>query len=186
MDVDDKKQARRRLQQQQQQKILLDTAIGQSTSSNDIISQHRQLMLEKSRKSHFHGTNAFMVPFGDNELLGIGHFHRPPGRDRNDYARFGHHYTHAFFTITATTPHVLKRLSREFVLPSKSNQMDADIIQFASGLEVDDNGDNHVILAYGINDCEGAMVHVDRTVVENMLQNVPEGKEVIDLMKKVD
>jgi hypothetical protein len=48
VDVDDKKQARRRLQQQQQ-KILLDTAIGQSTSSNDIISQHRQLMLEKSR-----------------------------------------------------------------------------------------------------------------------------------------
>ena len=142
---------------------------------------HRRLKDESGRESHFHWTNAFMVPFGDNELLGMGHFHRPPGRGKNDYARFGHHYTHAFFTITAKAPHRLKRLSGEFVLPSKSNKYgdDADIIQFASGLEVD--GDD-VILAYGINDCEGAAVHVDKVVVNELLRSVPEGKEVIDLM----
>ena len=139
---------------------------------------------EVGRESHFHGTNAFMVPFGNNELLGIGHFHRPPGRDKNDYARFGHHYTHAFFTIPTEPPYYLKRLSAEFVLPSKSTAFptDADSIQFASGLEVDGH---NVILAYGINDCEGAAVIVDWSVVNGLLQNVPEGMEVIDLMSKL-
>ena len=67
------------------------------------------------------------------------------------------------------------------MLPSKSNVFatDADIIQFTSGLEV--NGPD-IILAYGINDCEGAAVFVDQSVVNGLLQNVPEGKEVIDLM----
>ena len=120
----------------------------------------------------------------NNELLGLGHFHRPPGRDKNEYARFGHHYTHAFFTITSELPYRLKRLSAEFVLPSKSNVFatDADIIQFTSGLEV--NGPD-IVLAYGINDCEGAAVFVDQSVVNGLLQNVPEGKEVIDLMSKL-
>ena len=159
VDVDHKKQA--------SQQLLQDADHGQ--------------LKEAGRKSHFHGTNAFMVPFGNNELLGLGHFHRPPGRDKNEYARFGHHYTHAFFTITSELPYRLKRLSAEFVLPSKSNVFatDADIIQFTSGLEV--NGPD-IILAYGINDCEGAAVFVDQSVVNGLLQNVPEGKEVIDLM----
>ena len=168
VDVDDNKHSRRRL-------------VVQAVDDN----HHRRLKEERDRKSHFHGTNAFMVPFGDHgELLGMGHFHRPPGRGKNEYARFGHHYTHAFFTITAKAPHRLKRLSGEFVLPSKSNKYgdDADIIQFASGLEVD--GDD-VILAYGINDCEGAAVHVNKVVVNGLLRSVPEGKEVIDLMTKI-
>ena len=144
----------------------------------------RRLSENKGRVSHFHGTNAFMVPFGDLELLGTGHFHRPPGRGKNDYARFGHHYTHAFFTITAKPPHRLKRLSPEFVLASKSNKHgdDADIIQFASGLEVDGKD---VILAYGINDCEGAAVYVDRAVVDGLLRAVPDGMQVVDLLEKI-
>jgi hypothetical protein len=68
-----------------------------------------------------------MVPYGtNNELLGMAHFHRPNDRNENVYARFGHHYTHAFFTIAPTDPTTtgipsfhLKRLSAEFVLPSQ-------------------------------------------------------------------
>lgn len=141
---------------------------------------HRRLAQKKS--SHFHGTNAFMVPVPNSDLLlGMGHFHRPPGRDKNDYARFGHHYTHAFFTISASSPHRLVSASQEFVFPSPSHGGDAEIIQFASGLEIDPDS-KQVVIAYGINDCEGAAVRVDLERVERMLKPVQRGQEVIDLM----
>ena len=118
-----------------------------------------------------------------NEYLGIGHFHRPSGREANDYARFGHHYTHAFFTISDRPPFHLKRLSQELVLPSHAHENDAEVIQFWSGLELLD--DNTLTLAYGINDCEGAATFLDLSAVENLLREVDPGKEVIDLMMSV-
>lgn len=143
---------------------------------------HRRL--GKRRESHFHGTNAFLVPYKD-ELLGIGHFHRPPDREKNDYSRHGHHYTHAFFTISSTEPYHLLRLSAEFVFPSKQYPQDAAIIQFASGLELDE-ANGKTVIAYGINDCEGASVYVDLKVVEEMLLPVKDGQQVVDLMRKVE
>ena len=140
---------------------------------------------EEKKKSHFHGTNGFMVYLPDlGEYLGIGHFHRPPGRDKNDYARFGHHYTHSFFTITDKPPFRLKRLSPELVLESHAYSEDTEIIQFWSGLEIisDDQNGAKLALAYGINDCEAAALHMDLSVVEGLLREVPEGKEVVDFM----
>lgn len=145
---------------------------------------HRRLLRDgdKKKKSHVHGTNAFMVPFGDDELLGMAHFHRPFDRNENEYARFGHHYTHAFFTISSSPPFRLKRLSAELLLPSKHHPDDGEIIQFISGLEVHTD---KVVLAWGINDCEGAAGTIDVSVVEGMLRDVPEGKEVVDFMEKL-
>mmetsp|Transcript_43344 Transcript_43344/g.105046 ORF Transcript_43344/g.105046 Transcript_43344/m.105046 type:complete len:547 (-) Transcript_43344:24-1664(-) len=135
----------------------------------------------KKKKSHFHGTNGFMLYLPKTqEYLGIGHFHRPPDRETNEYARFGHHYTHAFFTIPATPPFHLKRLSPEVVLPSHAKSDDAEVIQFWSGLELHD--DDTIVMAYGINDCEGAATYLELSTVESLLRNVPEGKEVVDLM----
>jgi len=136
---------------------------------------------KKKKESHFHGTNGFMVHLSErNEYLGIGHFHRPPGREKNDYARFGHHYTHAFFTISDTSPFYLKRLSSELLLPSHAHTDDAEIIQFWSGLERIDV--STLVLAYGINDCEGVATYLDLAVVEDLLLDVPKGKEVVDFM----
>lgn len=150
----------------------------------DVFHGRRLTQDQRQRKSHFHGTNAFLVPYR-GELLGMGHFHRPPGRGPNEYARHGHHYTHALFTISAAPPYKLERLSREFVFPSKTYPQDADIIQFASGLELD-VATEKVVIAYGINDCEGAVVHVDMKVVQEMLLPVKEGQQVLDLMRKLD
>lgn len=148
-----------------------------------ISESHRRLReADKTKKSHVHGTNAFMVPFGDNELLGMAHFHRPADRKENPYARFGHHYTHAFFTISASPPFRLTRLSAELLLPSKHHSDDGEIIQFISGLEVHSD---KVVLAWGINDCEGAAGTIDVTAVEGLLRDVAEGKEVVDFMEKV-
>jgi hypothetical protein len=154
----------------------------------------------KKKKSHIHGTNGFMVYLPEsNEYLGIAHFHRPVVNQnhKNPYARYGHHYTHAFYTVTATLPYRLSALSPEFVFPQaaavggsgasvrkKTNTKDdAEIIQFASGLErlVSDDHDS-IVIAYGINDCEAVVVKTSMGQVRKLLRPVPFGTEVVDTM----
>lgn len=167
---------------------LLEGASGTGGSASVATpADHRRRLAEKKdgKKSHMHGTNGFMVHLpNDGEYLGIGHFHRPHDRDKNEYARFGHHYTHVFFTISDTPPFRLKRLSPELVLPSHSYPEDAEVIQFWSGLEL--SSSNTLALAYGINDCEGAAIDLDLAVVEKLLREVPEGKEVVDFMMPIE
>ncbi|KAL7473845.1 hypothetical protein ACHAXS_014365 [Conticribra weissflogii] len=166
---------------------------------------HRRLGLQQ-QKSNIHGTNGYMIPLpSTGELLGIAHFHRPEDRQSSNFALHGHHYTHVFFTIarqvpttledgTATyddinsRPFKLKRLSNEFAFRSLSlpSGEDADIIQFASGLDVvgsDMNG--KLIVSYGINDCEGAVFTMPMEKLQSMLIDVAPGQEVSDLMMKV-
>ena len=159
---------------------------------------------KKQRKSHVHGTNAFMVYLPQRrEYLDVAHFHRPHDRDVNPYARFGHHYTHALYTISPTAPYQLRSLSPEFVLPTsyyysqqqeqpsynkeeaKQEKVDAEIIQFISGLEYDATH-NQIVLAYGINDCEGAITRIDGDWVlsNQFLRPVPNpDTQVVDLMQ---
>jgi hypothetical protein len=135
----------------------------------------------KKKKSHIHGTNAFMVYLPDrNEFLGMGHFHRPTGRDPNDYARFGHHYTHTLFTVSVEPPFALKTLSQEFVLQSPHHPDDAEIIQFASGLEI--AGDK-LVIAYGVNDCEAGVMQIDWETLQDLLKPVEPGTQVLDYMR---
>ncbi|KAL9189648.1 hypothetical protein ACHAXT_009323 [Thalassiosira profunda] len=161
--------------------------------------RHRRLG-SKPAKSHIHGTNGYMVPLpSTGELLGIAHFHRPEDRKSSDFALHGHHYTHAFFTIAREggdeekdgRPFKLKRLSNEFVFRANSvpasearAQVDADIIQFASGLDVfGSDVDGQAIISYGINDCEGGVFTLPMKKVQTMLMEVKPGQEVVDLME---
>lgn len=159
--------------------------------------------VKNKHKSHIHGTNAFMVPLpsatnvhaaAPREFLGVAHFHRPNDRKPNSYARFGHHYTHAFYTVSpmasadssdsASSPSFrLTGLSPEFVLPAVHQPDDAEMIQFVSGLEYNP-ATQQIILAYGINDCEGAVTTLDLDVVRNLLRPVVEtGQQVVDFMR---
>lgn len=185
VDVGLKKSNRRQLLQSMEETVgelemyTFSTVTGEDSSLAGGFHERRRLVGE--RHSDFHGTNGFLVHLPHSqEYLGIGHFHRPPGRDENEYARFGHHYTHAFYTIPDSPPFFLKRLSPELLLPSFQHNNDAEIIQFWSGLELVD--DNFLALAYGINDCEGAATYVDLLTVETLLRPVPKGKEVVDLL----
>mmetsp|Transcript_14258 Transcript_14258/g.33145 ORF Transcript_14258/g.33145 Transcript_14258/m.33145 type:complete len:594 (-) Transcript_14258:98-1879(-) len=156
-------------------------AAAESSAHRRRLSEANDGKNKNKKKSHMHGTNGFMVHLpSDGEYLGIGHFHRPNDRNKNEYARFGHHYTHAFFTISDKPPFRLKRLSPELVLPSHVHPEDAEVIQFWSGLEL--SSSKTLALVYGINDCEGAAIDLDLAVVENLLRDVPEGKEVVDFM----
>lgn len=143
----------------------------------------RRRLAQKKHKSHIHGTNAFMVPVNAEGtiLLGIAHFHRPNDRKPNDYARFGHHYTHAFYTV-GRDDQTLIALSPEFVLPSPYHKDDAEIIQFISGLE---KHNDIITLAYGINDCEAAIVEISWNVVSDFLRPVENGKQVVDFMNQL-
>jgi hypothetical protein len=168
-------------------------------------SQHRRLGARPN--SHIHGTNGYMVPLtSTGELFGIAHFHRPENREKSDFALHGHHYTHAFFTIAReidesmkdidinSRPFKLRRISNEFVFRANSipsgeirPPLDSDIIQFASGLDVlGSDVDGQVIISYGINDCEGAVLTMSMEKVQQMLRDVDYiGQEVVDLMMAV-
>lgn len=147
---------------------------------------HRRLgstKKKKPHKSHIHGTNAFMlyIPTA-NVFLGVAHFHRPNDRQSNPFARFGHHYTHAFYTVSAGPPFELKGLSAEFVYAGTAAATDAEIIQFSSGLELSPDGQS-IVLAYGINDCEAAVTTVPWSTVQSWLQPVQPGQQVVDFMR---
>lgn len=161
--------------------------------------QDRRRLASKKRSS-IHGTNGYLVPLdGTNELLGIAHFHRPEHRQQSDYARHGHHYTHAFFTLEpkgastmgddTSKSYKLKRLSNEFVFlaPSADNEKTAEVIQFASGLDLvgsDRNG--KLMVSYGINDCEAAIVFLGMEKIQKLLLPVEDGQEVLNLMQKLE
>jgi len=152
------------------------------------------------KKSSIHGTNGYLVPLNtSSELLGIAHFHRPENRDTSEYAKHGHHYTHAFFTLEqqvvakedgkgTTRKFALKRLSNEFIFmsPSSLNDNTGDVIQFASGVDlVGSDKDGKLMISYGINDCEAAIVFLEMEKVQELLLPVNVGEEVANLMKKL-
>jgi len=167
------------------------------SATNTTMARMQELSnIGKRKTSHAHGTNGFLVPLPTTgELLGILHFHRPEGRGESVHARHGHHYTHAFYTVSDRPPWRLRRVSNEFVFRSRSSRRrDADVIQFASGLDlippsaVDDGGGGNggrLLVSFGINDCEGAALFLDVDAVDEILgAEVEEGWEVVDLMQK--
>jgi len=176
------------------------------TNVERTVPHHRRL--GSAKKSNIHGTNGYLVPLpSSGELLGIAHFHRPEHRKESNYALHGHHYTHAFFTIARqpnnsgggggddeNTSFQLKRISNEFLFRALSipigeekespNNIDGDIIQFASGLDVYGSDiDGKLVLSYGINDCEGAVMTISMAKLQQMLIEVESGQEVVDLMR---
>jgi len=106
---------------------------------------------------------------------------------------------HAFFTLEqqvvakedgegTTSKFVLKRLSNEFVFmaPSSLHDNTGDVIQFASGLDlVGSDKDGKLMISYGINDCEAAIVFLEMEKVQELLLPVNAGEEVVHLMKRL-
>ena len=70
--------------------------------------------------------------------------------------------------------------------PSSSKENTGHVIQFASGIDIvgsDESG--KLMISYGINDCEAAIVFLDMKKVQEILLPVGDGEEVVDLMKKL-
>jgi hypothetical protein len=78
-------------------------------------------------------------------------------------------------------------LFRSLSLPigEKESFNDGDIIQFASGLDIYGSDiDGKLVLSYGINDCEGALLTISMQKLQHILIEVDPGQEVVDLMEK--
>lgn len=93
------------------------------------------------------------------EFLGVGHFTRSCGHTeeflKKGYPLYGHHYTHLFFTVSASEPYQLRRIGgREFCMASSIDTDDCDLIQFVSGLSRDKD---NLVVTYGVNDVESAL-----------------------------
>lgn len=101
-------------------------------------------------------------------FLGIGHLAR--GKRRSHLLRFlPDHYTHQFFTISASPPFRLLALSPEFCFSSAQDPSDCENIQYASTLLRD--GDD-LLVAYGIEDCDSYIQRFHLSDILDSMLNV--------------
>ena len=126
---------------------------------------------------------AHLVPIRSAECrayLGVGHMHRGAadadqrawsraaygyGPRPNRTFRWGYDYMHFFYVLEPDPPFRMVATSGEFCVGSQQDEDDCESIQFVSGLapraplEADGASPNsfapvHLLIAYGVNDCE--------------------------------
>mmetsp|Transcript_49989 Transcript_49989/g.89745 ORF Transcript_49989/g.89745 Transcript_49989/m.89745 type:complete len:532 (-) Transcript_49989:104-1699(-) len=113
------------------------------------------------------------------EYLGIGHMFRSCYHTRSTlecnsdlqkedmYPRYGHHYTHFFYTLSGTHPFGLSRIGNaEFCMASSTDPSDCDLVQFIAGMTRD--GED-LVFSYGVHDVWG---YVSRIKVKEVLQSL--------------
>ena len=134
---------------------------------------------------HRISTTAHLVHLHDAEgkglLLGVAHIRRgvgdcinklcTPFKDSNladaPPFRWGHHYTHLFYSLTPHAPFRILGTSREFCLGSAQDPDDCESVQFITGLAL--RGDSTLLAAYGINDCEAKVAELPVKRILDML-----------------
>ena len=95
-------------------------------------------------------------------FLVVGHEHEHEQREKIFKTTSWHTYLHYFMLFNTTKPHNLVARSPPFCF-SESPSGKCDLIQFVSSLTWATSDEPHhahrdVIVGYGINDCEGALV----------------------------
>ena len=111
-------------------------------------------------------------------LLGIGHLHHGQGyclqmaakgkscgrvpKFFRSKIRWGFRYTHFFYTVDPRPPFGILAIAPEFCIASHQDPNDCETIQFAGGLAL--QGDDRLVVSYGVNDCEAKVgtILVDR------------------------
>lgn len=95
-------------------------------------------------------------------FLVVGHEHEHEQREKIFKTTSWHTYLHYFMLFNTTKPHNLVARSPPFCF-SESPSGKCDLIQFVSSLTWATSDEHHqahrdVIVGYGINDCEGALL----------------------------
>ena len=137
---------------------------------------------------HRISTTAHLVHLHDAEgkglLLGVAHIRREVGdcmtklckpfKNRREWTmagspafRWGHHYTHFFYSLTPHAPFRIVGTSREFCIGSAQDPDDCESVQFITGLAL--RGESTLLMAYGINDCEAKVAELPVKQVLGML-----------------
>lgn len=95
--------------------------------------------------------------------LGVAHEH---AEKHGTFAKWGSRYYHYFVLMDATFPFTVKRISPRFCIPAIGNTSSCEIIQFVMAV-VQQSED--LLITYGIQDCESAVVRVKLAEVLNFI-----------------
>ena len=99
--------------------------------------------------------------------LAAGTIHNAPQPKGRPF-QFGYAYTHFFYLVSTQPPWHILATSGEFCLAAAGSPADCESVQFISGIEVADPGT--LLLAYGVNDCEGKIARLSLDRMWRMLQ----------------
>ncbi|EOD11866.1 hypothetical protein EMIHUDRAFT_452328 [Emiliania huxleyi CCMP1516] len=140
--------------------------------------------------SMLHGGRMLVrVPALGNELLGVGHLargsgtvHGPVGGFGSDYPFNGNHYTHFFFTLSASPPYALTRISTEFCFRAFSLLTgealdDCDSVQYSSSIVLEPSADgsgHELLIGYGAIDSFAMVTTVPLQTALDMLEPLPQ------------
>ena len=125
-------------------------------------------------------------------LLGIGHLHHGQGyclqmaakgkscgrvpKFFRSKIRWGFRYTHFFYTVDPRPPFGILAIAPEFCIASHQDPNDCETIQFAGGLAL--QGDDRLVVSYGVNDCEAKLATFPLDRVWAALRPLTAGGEV--------
>lgn len=119
-----------------------------------------ELDSENSDMSLHNSVNPLLLPELD-AYLGLGHMHLGTGcrscQNRKRGPKYGHTYVSYFVLFDRGEPWSMRHFSPPFCIPSAANATRCETIQFLTSIVRE--GDD-LLVTYGINDCEAAMVRV--------------------------
>jgi len=91
------------------------------------------------------------------EYLIVVHTHE----GSNGFTWYGTRYRHQYITISDTPPFIVTAQSNEFCISAIQSTDDCEAIQFVMSVVRMEDNPNKVLMSYGINDCEAAVIKLD-------------------------
>ena len=118
---------------------------------------------EDHQKTQLHG-NGIVTAVTDSAgtrsrplLLSVAHVH---ATNRAHRAMYGSHYFHILLVLSPAPPFALEARSAPFCLPAVANASACELIQFIMSVEPEAGRPGVLLVTYGVNDCESAVVRL--------------------------
>ena len=119
---------------------------------------------------HNGGTLQRLPAWLGGELLGVAHIHRGYG---GQAARWGHHYSHFWFTLAGAPPYALSRVSAEFCFGTPwTRKGQCEVVQFASSLLIDPRRNSTLFVGFGVLDRNALIVRLELSTVLRALRPI--------------
>jgi hypothetical protein len=126
-------------------------------------------------ENHHNSINPLALP-ELNAYLGVMHKHT---WQTDTPSWYGTRYAQYFFLMDDQPPFRVRKVSRGFCIPSLTPQSidTCEIIQFVGSIIRDPSDPTMLLIAYGVNDCEAAVVPVPLDAVLSSMEIVDEQKQ---------
>jgi len=135
------------------------------------------------KRDHWHNSvNLLDLDDGSGDLLGIMHVHRDTACAQGGHCtiEFGSTYTYRFFRCSGQSPFNVTSVSDEFCMKDADGGCEA--IQMVMSLIR--SGSEHLLLSYGVNDCEPRIAKLQlATVLESLVHVSLETNATVQTMR---